>query len=203
MTTTTTSARSGSTPPSSCRRACHRTRIDRHSLRLAGDVTSDAYFAQIVDLDHDHVLELRVRFPFSRVAPHLSGGVNTLRITGLAGGRPFQGSATVEVRSPVLSVYITPRTLKLGASGQWVEAKLSFESDCGRAGDVDTASLRLNGVVPVARVMSSPESRELVVKFDRRAVEATLSPGAHVNIVVTGRVRGMPFTAVDQIKVTR
>ena len=124
--------------------------IDRRSLRLAGDVASDAKFALIADQDHDRVLELVVRFPFSRVAPHLVGGVNTLRITGLAGGREFTGSATVEVRSPALALRLTPRTLKLGAQGQWVEATLSFGSDCGRAGDVDTSSLRLNGVVKVA-----------------------------------------------------
>ena len=41
------------------------------------------------------------------------------------------------------------------------------------------------------------------MKFDRKAVEATLKTGAHVSVVVTGQVRGMAFTAADQIKVTR
>jgi subtilase family serine protease len=175
--------------------------IDRRSLRLAGDVRADARYAALVDQDRDGIRELRVRFRFERVAAHLTGGVNTLHLTGRVDGRPFQGSDTVEVRVPRLDLRVTPRTIKLGAHGQWVLAVLSVESGCGRAADVDVASLRLNGVVP-ARVVSA-SGRKLILKFDRQAVEATLSVGWSVEVRLTGRVLWLPFVAVDHVRVIR
>lgn len=175
--------------------------IDRTSVRLNGDVGPDPESWSLVDRDEDGILELELRFRLELVAPLLAVGPNTLTVTGRIGASTFSGQVQVTVPSPSLGAWFTPRTLKKSAAGQWVQVKLSFE-DCGRAGDIDTASIRLNGVVPIARVVSRPGDFDLIVKFDRAAVAAILPVGNRVEIRITGTVRTMPFLAIDTIRVT-
>jgi subtilase family serine protease/flagellar hook assembly protein FlgD/WD40 repeat protein len=175
--------------------------IERSSVLLNGDVAPDAESWALVDRDEDGILELELRFRLELVAPLLSVGSPTLTVTGRIGASTFSGQAQITVPSPALTAWFTPRTLKKSASGQWVQVKLSFE-DCGRAGDIDTTSIRLNGVVPVARVVSRPGDYDLIVKFDRAAVAAILPVGNRVEIRITGTVRTMPFLAIDTIRVT-
>ena len=62
------------------------------------------------------------------------------------------------------------------------------------------ASLRLNGVVPVERVVHA-SGRELSVKFDRAAAIAHPAAGDSVEVRVTGTIRGVPFVGMDHIRV--
>jgi subtilase family serine protease/flagellar hook assembly protein FlgD/WD40 repeat protein len=173
--------------------------IDVLSVRLNGQVAPDRHDTRLVDRDGDGLRELEVRFALQDVAPLLSAGVNTLSLTGRIGSVTFAGSLALTLPAPVLEASFTPDPFKR-SSGQWAQVQLSFK-DCGVAGDIETASLRLNGTVAVARVVSDPHDSALVVKFDRAAVAAVLPVGNNVEVRITGRVRGMSFVAVDHVKV--
>jgi hypothetical protein len=69
---------------------------------------------------------------------------------------------------------------------------------------IDVSSIRLNGTVPVDP--SQPTKIEhhgatLKVKFDRQAVNATLTAGDNQPVTVTGLVQGACFEGTDFIKV--
>jgi len=78
------------------------------------------------------------------------------------------------------------------------------------ASAIDVASIRLNGTVPVDP--SAPTALgdhdgndvpDLMVKFNRAAVELTLSEGDSVPVTVTGKVDGHSFSGTDYIRVRR
>jgi hypothetical protein len=177
--------------------------IDRNSVLLAGELPADRSYVSITDVDGDHILELRMRFPFSKVKPHLARGVNRLRLSGRAAGTPFQGEADFVVSPLRVDLYMTPRTLSLKPSNALVDARLTFH-DGVRGSMVDVSSLRLNGVLRVVKVVSSNDAK-LTVRFDRAAVVALLPPGDHIDVpmTVTGAVRGVPFSAADVIRVVQ
>ena len=73
--------------------------------------------------------------------------------------------------------------------------------------EIDVSSIRLNGTLPV---LSRPTAigdyndngiPDLMVKFDRRAVHEVVEVGESVEIAITGEVDGIPFMAVDTIRV--
>lgn len=175
--------------------------IDRNSVLLAGDVPADRYYWSVTDVDGDHILELKLRFPFSRVKPHLALGVNRLRLSGRAAGTPFQGEANLVVSPLRVDLFMTPRTLSRKQSNALIDARLTFQNGV-RGSMVDVTSIRLNGVLRVAKVVSVTDSK-LTVRFDRAAVVALLPPGSHIDVpmTVTGTARGVPFSASDVIRV--
>jgi Tol biopolymer transport system component/fibronectin type 3 domain-containing protein len=177
--------------------------IDRDSVLLAGDVPADRYYVSVTDVDGDHILELKLRFPFSRVGPHLALGVNRLRLSGRAAGTPFQGEANLVVKPLRVDLFMTPRTISRHQSNELVDARLTFH-DGLRGSMVDVSSIRLNGVLRVAKVVSTTDSK-LTLRFDRAAVVALLPPGNHIDVpmTVTGTARGVPFSASDVIKVVQ
>jgi hypothetical protein len=66
----------------------------------------------------------------------------------------------------------------------------------------DAASIRLNGVVPVAPGTTPAfEKRQLKVKFLRTAVIPTVTPGSNVPMTVTGLIAGRPVNGACFIKV--
>jgi len=173
--------------------------IDLASLRLLGSVTAEPGDFAIVDSDHDGLPELRVRFRFEAVAPHLSVGANTATIVGHAAGTEFLGAARIDVLPLAAELRITPRTLQRRSCGEDVQARITFAEDV-RGSQVAISSVRLNGVVGVDRVVEE-DGRVLVVKFERAAVSGVLQPGASVEVRVTGMLAGLPFVAVDHIRV--
>ena len=76
--------------------------IEVPSLRLFGSVAADPGYQSIVDTDRDGLPELRVRFAFDAVAPHLSVGVLAATIVGRAGGVELRGTGRLEV-APALA----------------------------------------------------------------------------------------------------
>ena len=94
---------------------------------------------------------------------------------------------------------MTPRTLQRRSNGQDVQVRLTF-AGCTDARRVSVDSIRLNGTVPVDRVVNAKPD-QLTVKFDRAAVIGVLLPGASVEVRVTGMLDGQPFVAVDHVKV--
>jgi hypothetical protein len=133
------------------------------------------------------------------VAPHLSVGVLAATVVGRAGGSEVRGTGRLEVLALATSLRVTPRTLQRRSCGEEVLARITF-ADGVAASQVDIGSVRLNGVVPVARVVHV-SGRELKVKFDRAAAIGILRPGASVEVRVTGTIRGLPFVGVDRIRV--
>ena len=104
---------------------------------------------------------------------------------------------------------IMPNTLNLASQGQWVTGFLEPASPFA-AGDIEIASIRLNDTVPV-----DPEAPtafgdhdadsipDLMVKFNRAAVELAVSEGDSVPIHVTGTVDGHAFAGTDYVRVRR
>jgi hypothetical protein len=173
--------------------------IELASLRLLGSVTADPRSRAIVDSDRDGVPELRVRFRFDAVAARLSVGANTATIVGRAAGSEFRGAARIDVLPMEAELRITPRTLQRRSRGEHVRARITFAEDV-KASQVAIDSVRLNAVVRVKRVVEA-EDGELVLKFDRATVVGVLPPGASVEVRVTGTLAGLPFVAVDHIRV--
>jgi subtilase family serine protease len=173
--------------------------IDVESLRLFGSVPADPSYARVVDVDRDGLPELQVRFRFGALAPHLSIGVNLATVVGRAGGSELQGTGTIEVLALATDLWVTPRTLQRRSCGEDVQARVTFAEGL-YASKVSVSSVRLNGVVPVKRVVHA-HRRELVVKFDRAAVIGVLPLGDKVEVRVTGTLQGLPFVGVDHIRV--
>jgi subtilase family serine protease/Tol biopolymer transport system component len=173
--------------------------IEVASLRLLGSVPADPSFHELVDTDHDGLLALRVRFPFDAVAPLLSVGDNVATVVGRSGASEVRGVGRIEVAPLAMTLRVTPRTLQRRSHGQDVQARMTFAEGVAAA-EVSVASVRLNGSVPVERVVQI-HGRELVVKFDRAAVIGVLPVGGSVEVRVTGTLRGIPFVGVDHIRV--
>jgi hypothetical protein len=173
--------------------------IEIASLRAFGGVPADGAFGQVGDADSDGVPDLRVRFPMRSVAAHLAAGANTVGIVGRAGGAELSGTSRIDVAPVAAEAWTTPRTIQRRSQGQDIQVRLTFPG-CTDAGRVSVGSIRLNGTVPVDRVVNV-KPHELKVKFDRAATIAVLMPGASVEIRITGLLDGQPFLAVDHVKV--
>jgi hypothetical protein len=103
----------------------------------------------------------------------------------------------------------TPGTLNLTAGGRWVTGFLEPAPPLA-AGDIDVSSIRLNGTVPVDTAAPTALGDhdgdgvpDLMVKFDRVAVERTVSEGESVPVTVTGTLDDHPFAGADTIRVRR
>jgi subtilase family serine protease/flagellar hook assembly protein FlgD len=173
--------------------------IEVASLRLFGSVTADPKYGKLVDVDHDGLRELQVRFAFDAVAPHLGAGVNVATIVGRAGSSEVRGSSTIEVPALSTGLRVTPRTLEQRSKGEDVQARITF-ADGVPAAEVAIPSVRLNGTVRVERVVLANRN-VLVLKFGRAAVVGVLPPGDEVEVRVTGTLRGLPFVGIDHIRV--
>ena len=114
-------------------------------------------------------------------------------------GNDWEISAAVKPES--VTIKVTPQSLNLKSKGQWITCHVSMPADL-RASDVLVSSLRLQGEVPASKVSVSERSNQLMIKFDRAAVQALLSPGEQVEITLTGQMAdGTWIEASDTIKV--
>jgi hypothetical protein len=104
---------------------------------------------------------------------------------------------------------LTPNTLNLASHGLWVTGFLEPASPF-TASAIDVASIRLNSTVPVdpaaPTALGDHDGNgipDLMVKFNRAAVELTLSEGDRVPVHVTGTVDGHSFSGTDYIRARR
>jgi hypothetical protein len=167
--------------------------IDLASLRLAGEVGPDPSFSRFSDRDHDGVRELEVRFALARVMPLLSVGPNDLSLTGRAGQEAIRGTGSLLVRPDTVALHLRPSVIHKRRGGPTILARLTFQREIN-AREVDSASLRLDGVVPIKRVECAHENH-ITVTFDRAAVAAILPLGRRVEVEVGGTIRGLAFEA--------
>jgi len=101
-------------------------------------------------------------------------------------------------------------TLNLTSRGLWVTGYLEPASPFA-ASDIDIASIRLNGTLSVdpaaPAALGDHDGNgvpDRMVKFNRAAVELTVSEGDSVAVTVTGTVKGnKPFSGTNYIRVGR
>ncbi|HEX3112157.1 MAG TPA: T9SS type A sorting domain-containing protein, partial [Candidatus Eisenbacteria bacterium] len=104
---------------------------------------------------------------------------------------------------------LTPGTLNLRSMGRWVTGYLEPPSPY-TAADIEAATALLNGSIAIDGEAPSELGDhdgdgvpDLMVKFDRAALELKLSGGDHVKVVVTGAMAGHYFIGTDYIRVIR
>ena len=122
----------------------------------------------------------------------------------------LSSTVTVMLNAPPpvsIAFDFTPSTLEPTPRGRWVTGYLEPAAPLA-AGDIDVSSIRLNGTVPVDPAApyalgdhDGDGVTDLMVKFDRALVVATLTAGERVPVTVTGMVNGQPFSGTDSIRV--
>jgi hypothetical protein len=114
------------------------------------------------------------------------------------------------IARPVIpaSIDIDPDTLNLQSRGRWITAYIELPSGYN-VEDIDVGTVRL--IVENENVPAEPWPVEvgdhdnngipdLMVKFDRQAVQALLDVGVH-ELLITGEVEGTPFEGSDNLRV--
>jgi len=112
--------------------------------------------------------------------------------------------------SPILApatVDIQPDTLDLKSKGEWITCYIELGEGYD-VGDVDVGTVMLNEQVPAELRPTGIGDydgdgvADLMVKFDRSAVQEILEPGDAAEIMVTGELTdGTPFEGGDTIRV--
>ena len=99
-----------------------------------------------------------------------------------------------------------PNVLNLRARGGLVTVYIELPEGFD-VNDIDVSTILLNGTVPALEWpyevgdYNDNGIPDLMVKFDRRAVHEVVEVGESVEIAITGEVDGIPFMAVDTIRV--
>lgn len=103
------------------------------------------------------------------------------------------------------AVEIDPDTLNLKSKGKWITAYIELPSEYS-VSDIRPETVKLNNTVPAETKPTeigdydSDGIPDLMVKFDRGALQELLNPG-EVELTVTGKIAGKSFKGSDKIKV--
>jgi hypothetical protein len=104
------------------------------------------------------------------------------------------------------SVDVNPDTLNLRSKGEFVTVYLELPEGYD-VRQVNVSSIMLNGILPALAKPTEVADYDgdgvpdLMVKFDRAAVQDILTVGDQVEITITGEVAGIPFEGSDIIRV--
>lgn len=99
-----------------------------------------------------------------------------------------------------------PDTLNLRSKGKFVTVYIELPPDYD-VGQIDVSSVMLNEVVPALTKPTkvsdydSDGIPDLMVKFDRAAVQEILQVGEQVEVTITGKAAGVTFQGEDTIRV--
>ena len=109
------------------------------------------------------------------------------------------GTATIDFK---------PDTLNLKSKGSVVTVYIYIELPPGYdVSQIDISSIRLNGTITALAEPTEISDYDgnsipdLMVKFDRAAVQSVLAVGEQVQITITGEVGGIAFEGRDTIRV--
>jgi len=125
-----------------------------------------------------------------------------------ASPEPTAVTGTEETQVPAIvpaTVNIDPNTLNLKSNGKWITAYIELPSGYN-VSNIDVGTVRLNGSVaaqlqPAAVGDHDADGvQDLMVKFDRSAVQALVARGL-VELTVTGKVGTLDFEGSDTIRV--
>jgi parallel beta-helix repeat protein len=106
------------------------------------------------------------------------------------------------------TVDFDPDTFNLKSKGKFVTVYIELPEGYN-VEQIDVSSIRLNGTVQALRWPTevgdydSDGIPDLMVKFDRTAVQDILTPGSQVDITITGEVGGIIFEGSDTIRVIK
>ncbi len=107
------------------------------------------------------------------------------------------------------AVDIKPDTIELKSQGKWITAYIELPEGYNVA-DIVVSSISVTAWRERVAWEASPEAMgdydhdgisDLMVKFNREAIQAILGVGDRVPIYVTGMVKEKPFRAIDYIRV--
>jgi hypothetical protein len=157
---------------------------------------------------------------FSYASPLVAGGIryvwsSTTGLSSLQGGTLIVATSgsvtgsylTIVERLPA-TVDFDPDTLNLKSKGNYVTVYIELPRGY-LVTQIDISSIRLNGTVPA---LAKPKAigdydkdgiPDLMVKFDRAAVQKILAPGNQVEITIMGKVAGVDFEGGDTIRVIK
>ena len=106
-----------------------------------------------------------------------------------------------------MALNLEPNTFNLQSMASWVTAFLEPPTPY-RADEIDLASIRLQGSLPIAQNAPSEIGdhdgngvQELMVKFSRSDLELLLGSGSSVSVSITGLVAGHCFSGHDVVRI--
>ncbi|MEK6699725.1 MAG: hypothetical protein AABZ10_11880, partial [Nitrospirota bacterium] len=134
---------------------------------------------------------------------------NTFAFRYEPAGRVYYQAKVDDLALPLQAkLDIDPDTINLKSKGRWITAYIELPEGFA-PGDVAVSSILLNGQVPASLQPVGMDDcdndgvAELMVKFDRQAVQEILPEGNQVELTVTGKVAGLDFMATDPVSVIR
>lgn len=124
---------------------------------------------------------------------------DTVLIASNGGNESVEISLNVSLLSRSVSLDFDPDTLNIKSNGRWITAFLL--TDNAFAEDIEASSLLLNDLIVLDRWIIQNETT-LVVKFNRLAVQSTLSMSGTIDVRITGLWKdGEIFVVHDSIRV--
>jgi hypothetical protein len=142
--------------------------------------------------------------PGYHIADVLVDGVSVGSVTSYTFSKVTADHTIVASFCVGLTFELMPPALNHESEGRWVTAFLQPPPPY-RASQIDVASIRLNGTVPISPdhpAKIQERDTRLQVKFERAEVAYTLRPGEDVSVSVSGMVAGTCFAGTDHLKVT-
>ena len=123
-----------------------------------------------------------------------------------AEGYIVRSTETVIIQIIPATIDFDPDVLNLRSKGRYVTAYIELPMGYDIS-QIDISSIGLNSIVPALIMPSDVGDHDhdgipdLMVKFDRSAVQGVVETGGTLEITVTGEIEGMQFEGIDTIRV--